>query len=77
LGALTAGHESMEKQAIPYLGGPCFSDTMSCPYLSIPRQVLCFAKCQDALVGQTSAAHTSAGHQGLRLEVKVRLDLLM
>jgi hypothetical protein len=26
-------------------------------------------------VGQTSAAHTSAGHQGLRLEIKVRFAL--
>ncbi len=63
-------HNTLPGQAL-LLWFTCHARTY--PYLDM----LCFAKCQDALVGQTSTAHTTAGHQGLGLEVKVRLDFLL
>jgi hypothetical protein len=51
LGALVVKHEPMKKCTLPYLDGPFISDMHAMPVL---QRVLCFAKCQDALVGRTS-----------------------
>ncbi len=51
LGALIVEHESTKKCTIPYLGRPFISNMHVMP---VPQRVLCFAKCQDALLGRTS-----------------------